>query len=48
MCNETGEVFTSFAEAQRKYYCVLSNYFKVNAKYSGKLPDGTKLTWTKI
>ena len=48
LCNETGEVFNSFEEAERKYHAHLSNYFKFdNIHFSGTLPDGTRLTWKK-
>lgn len=48
LCNETGEVFNSQSEANMKYGANISLYFSRNQKYSGTLPDGTKLTWQKI
>lgn len=50
LCNETGEIFPSIAEAGRKYSKDLSRFLsgKSNDKYCGKLPDGTKLTWQII
>lgn len=49
LCNETGEIFNTFKEAQIKYNANLSNYFRdERRKYSGTLPDGTRLTWTKL
>lgn len=47
-CNETGEVFYSMADASRHYHCAVGEYFRFKRSYSGILPDGTKLTWTKI
>lgn len=47
-CNETNEVFSSFKEADRKYNCNVSIYFSRPLNYTGKLDDGTKLTWTII
>lgn len=50
LCNETGEIFNSYKDAFEKYGVRLANYFnpKQNRKYCGKLPNGTRLTWTKI
>lgn len=50
MCNETGEVYHSIAHAQKETGFFIGNYFNKNRKdeYAGLLPDGTKLTWTKI
>lgn len=49
ICNETGEIFKNLKEAQEKYHCNISNYFREsNRKYAGQLPDGTRLTWTKL
>lgn len=48
MCDQTGETFTSMKEAENKYNCSVSNFFYNNGKHAGQLPDGTKLTWTKI
>lgn len=47
-CNETNEIFYSFVEPERKYGSSLKQYFNNNWQYSGRLPDGTKLTWQKI
>lgn len=48
-CNETGEVFMQIKDANRKYHASIGSYFRDdNRKYSGTLPDGTRLTWTKI
>lgn len=48
LCNETGEIFNTYKEANKKYHAELSNYFSKNYKTSGHLPNGTRLTWTKI
>lgn len=48
LCNETGEVFKTMIDAEKKYHCNISLYFSRNYSHSGKLPDGTKLTWTKL
>ena len=48
LCNETGEIFNRYREANEKYHAELSNYFCKKYKTSGHLPDGTRLTWTKI
>lgn len=48
LCNETGEVFNTYGEANKKYNAELSGYFGRNGKYSGRLIDGTRLTWSKI
>lgn len=49
LCNETGEIFESYEEADKKYHAKLSCYFcEDRRKYSGTLPDGTRLTWQKI
>lgn len=52
MCNETGEVFEIIADAVKKYNTSsIYNCFyttKNKCKTAGVLPDGTKLTWTKI
>jgi hypothetical protein len=48
MCNETGEIFTNMKSASDKYKCNVSRYFYQNGTYAGILPDGTKLTWTKL
>lgn len=48
LCNETGEIFNRYKEANQKYHAELSNYFYKKYKTSGYLPDGTRLTWTKI
>ena len=49
MCNETKEIFKNFKEAKEKYHCNLSAHFREdNRKFAGTLPDGTRLTWTKI
>lgn len=36
------------ADASRHYHCAVGEYFRFKRSYSGILPDGTKLTWTKI
>lgn len=50
ICNETGEVYQSISYASKQTGFNVSNYFnpKRNDAYAGELPDGTKLTWTKI
>lgn len=48
-CNETGEVFNTINEANKKYHCNIYNYFRdENRKHAGVTPDGVKLTWTKL
>jgi hypothetical protein len=47
-CNETGEIFNSYKEADRKYGSYICAYFGRNLSYSGTLPNGTHLTWTKL
>ena len=49
MCNETGEIYYSIAEAMRQTGITsIQSYFSQNRKYAGQLPDGTKLTWSKL
>lgn len=49
MCEQTGEVFCSINEAQRQMGVTgIRNCLTGKQAYAGKLPDGTKLTWTKI
>lgn len=50
LCEQTGQVFYSIAEANRQMDVTLGNYFSKTKKYKycGVLPDGTKLTWKKI
>ena len=48
ICNETGEYFPNMTEANKKYHCNVSSYFYHNHHSAGVLPDGTKLTWSKI
>lgn len=50
MCNETRQVYQSITIAEKETGCKIRNYFRPerNDKYAGMLPDGTKLTWTKI
>lgn len=48
MCNETGIAYYSCSEASRKTNSNVVSYFYRNSSYAGILPDGTKLTWTKI
>ena len=46
ICNETNQCFVSIAEAQRLTGAKnISRCLKGIDKHSGKLPDGTKLTW---
>lgn len=48
-CNETGEIFRTMKEAQDKYHGNIRAYFLDDKrKHAGRLPDGTRLTWTKI
>lgn len=48
MCNETGEVFSSISDARGAGYTTVSAYLNNKIKYSGKLSDGTELTWKRI
>ena len=48
ICNETGEIFYSISEAERQTGFHIRSFFSQNRKYAGVLPDGTKLTWTKL
>lgn len=48
LCIETGEVFSSYKDAGKKYKCSIAGYFYNNGSYAGKLPDGTKLHWEKL
>jgi len=48
LCNETGEIFRSYADAERFYHCSIWSRIKNGKPDAGKLPDGTKLTWTKL
>ena len=49
LCNETGEIFNTYQEANKKYHANLSAYFlQDKRKFSVTLPDGTKLTWKKV
>lgn len=48
LCNETGEIFNNYTEADKKYHAKVSVYFSCGRAYTGTLPDGTKLTWQKI
>jgi hypothetical protein len=48
LCNETGEIFEGYKIPKEKYGAHIAGYFNKNSKYSGTLPDGTKLTWTKL
>jgi len=46
ICNETGELFVSISEAQRKTNAKsICKCLKGEFRYSGRLPDGTRLTW---
>lgn len=49
ICNQTNEVYVSIKEAQNKTG-ITNIRMNLCGKYSyaGKLPDGTKLTWTKL
>ena len=51
-CDQTGEIFSSFREANKKYNADVGRYFKRKiengTETSGYLPNGTRLTWTKI
>lgn len=48
-CIETGEIFNTHKEAERKYHASLYGYFHCdNIHYSGHLPDGTRLTWKEL
>lgn len=49
MCDQTGEVYYSIAEAERQTGIKhIRNFFCQKRNYAGQLSDGTKLTWTKI
>lgn len=48
MCNETGQVFASIADASRAGFSTVSKYLNHKIRYAGKLPDGTELTWKRI
>ena len=47
-CNETGEIFKSMTEANKKYHCYVYKYLSGINSYAGKLEDGTKLTWSVV
>lgn len=47
-CDQTGEIFQNMKMANRKYNCDVHSFFYNHGTYAGQLPDGTKLTWTKI
>lgn len=47
-CDQTGEIFPNMKLAGEKYNCNVSSFFYHHGKSAGQLPDGTKLTWTKI
>lgn len=47
-CDQTGEIFPNMKLAGEKYNCNVSSFFYNHGKSAGQLPDGTKLTWTKI
>lgn len=47
-CDQTGEIFPNMKLAGKKYNCNVSSFFYNHGKSAGQLPDGTKLTWTKI
>ena len=47
-CDQTGEIL-NYSEAREKYRANLFSYFqKESYIHTGKLPDGTRLTWTKV
>lgn len=47
VCDQTGEIL-NYSEAREKYRANLCAYFKKDGYvHTGKLPDGTKLTWHK-
>ena len=49
MCDQTKEVFSSIKEAQRQMHVSgIRLYLCGQQAYAGKLPNGTKLTWTKL
>jgi hypothetical protein len=49
MCDQTGEIFYSIASAEKQTGVRnIKKFFNGERSYAGKLPDGTKLTWTKI
>lgn len=49
ICNETGEIYNSMSQAEKLTGIkTIRDYFCQNRKYAGTLPDGTKLTWTKL
>lgn len=48
ICDQTGEIL-NYSEAREKYRANLFRYFQnKNYIHTGKLPDGTKLTWHKV
>lgn len=50
-CITTGEVFNSIGEAGRQYHIETSGIIRCcqgKLKWSGKLPDGTKLVWQYV
>lgn len=49
MCDQTGEIFYSIASAEKQTGVRnIKKYFSGEYSHAGKLPDGTKLTWTKL
>ena len=47
-CDQTGEYFANYKAAKQKYNANLASYFCHRHAYSGRLQDGTKLSWTKL
>ena len=49
MCDQTKEIFYSIAFAEKQTGARnIKKFFNGERTYAGKLPDGTKLTWTKL
>ena len=47
-CNETGAIFKTVTDALKAHPGRISAYLAGKVNYSSKLPDGTRLTWTKL
>lgn len=48
-CDQTGQVFYSISSAEKETGILnIGNCVRGKRHYAGQLPDGTKLTWTKI
>ena len=47
-CDQTGEEFDSINVPNKIYHANIYAFLKGKLKHTGRLPDGTHLTWTKI